>query len=721
MDTMDPADEADSGPWEEFYLVLKLQDIQNEKNKSRRQYVPVSHVLRRDKDSIQHNISDSPDIVDDISNAKLLSILRHKRHGKKSIRHLVKCKVEGSSLVFWEPQLNPLTAEKDVEVLKKPFSGRVDLNASSIVEVDHTGYEIVLHVVEFSADKTDFAIDSYCFLQAPQHIRPQTNLEDLGALLRERGLAVRYDVSVRSGGVGATLASVGQSSSGNLKSEVYDSMILVDGFIPMSCGKDVTSNRVLSSNFAVQATQLEATLKLLRSTRVGTDSSLGVLDALLEKQGVQADSPFAHTLAGASDEKEQESEEVVSSYAPHVMLDGIAGEVWDLESSKGYVALRHIHLGMAVLLPEASSATAVAMVSSEGDEYRLEEDGDLEARDLDSVQRQVMLQFATRVKPSRAGESQQGATADMSFSWSRSHDWSKSTNIGAWRLSQQGPNRCAVTLQRDRNIGVHLLCNGFVYIGGRDAVVHLASDAALVSPTRIALSEVPSLLPDLQGDEAPHHLELHKVNDVASYSLQETEHIFLFPLGKTIPPVLITVQGAGRIILSTIPELPHGLSILRQDDRSFQLIGTPMKLVDLTRYKLKAANRFGSISVNFKLQVMEKPRDLMYDTTNLELTLGKFVMTFPSNVAGTFPLRFSIHPKLPAGIKLDPQTGSIGGQLDETFDFSQPNPLSFTVTAENSVGETSSTVVFNVVPPQSSLSKNKTSPWLLPKPQMPLV
>lgn len=145
---------------------------------------------------------------------------------------------------------------------------------------------------------------------------------------------------------------------------------------------------------------------------------------------------------------------------------------------------------------------------------------------------------------------------------------------------------------------------------------------------------------------------------------------------------------SGQYSYSINPGLPSGLYINRV---SGEIYGTPSVAQSQTEYIVTATDRSGDqeFAVVTIEVIGEPPKSIRYSSGSLSFnkdTPGSFSVT---STGGT-PDYFTITPALPAGLTLDPSNGDIGGT--PLF----PTSAFYTITAANTSGSTSTTVLINV-------------------------
>ncbi len=87
------------------------------------------------------------------------------------------------------------------------------------------------------------------------------------------------------------------------------------------------------------------------------------------------------------------------------------------------------------------------------------------------------------------------------------HDWSKGQTRGQWLLEQRR-ERCVVVRRSDPGGGLHLLPNGVVIIGRRQAMMHLQTDVGPVGPQIVSFEQAVRPFVDRIGVDAATMLKV---------------------------------------------------------------------------------------------------------------------------------------------------------------------------------------------------------------------
>lgn len=138
------------------------------------------------------------------------------------------------------------------------------------------------------------------------------------------------------------------------------------------------------------------------------------------------------------------------------------------------------------------------------------------------------------------------------------------------------------------------------------------------------------------------------------------------------------------------PSLPKGLSITTPTGA---IEGVPLLETPMTMYTIELKNSGGSSFTQLSLAVTkEPPSNLRYGRSKMEeIELVAILPNQPRSDGGKIST-FVVTPALPEGVTLDPRSGVIGGKAVAV------SPMkSYTITASNSGGESSTTISLKVV------------------------
>jgi len=157
------------------------------------------------------------------------------------------------------------------------------------------------------------------------------------------------------------------------------------------------------------------------------------------------------------------------------------------------------------------------------------------------------------------------------------------------------------------------------------------------------------------------------------------------PFGPYQPTVTGTVTR-----YSVSPALPGGLSL---DVTTGVISGTPQSASPESNYTITASNDGGAASFTWTLTVFVPPSSLTY-AGPVNGTVGAALTQLVPTLSGNADA-FTVFPALPAGVMLDPATGTVSGMPTTA----RP-PLTYTVTASNGGGaSTQSQFLLTIDPP----------------------
>lgn len=150
----------------------------------------------------------------------------------------------------------------------------------------------------------------------------------------------------------------------------------------------------------------------------------------------------------------------------------------------------------------------------------------------------------------------------------------------------------------------------------------------------------------------------------------------LFIAGQTNPPLVPLIKGVVASIRINKP-LPAGLSF---DPITGIISGTPTRLSPPTTYVVTITNSTASTTDTIRIAtVIPRPSSLSYVTPQTYTEKIKISPLNPS-VQG-IPTLYTVDKPLPAGLTLNPATGSITGTPTKAQDFTD-----YTITATNTTG-----------------------------------
>ena len=149
------------------------------------------------------------------------------------------------------------------------------------------------------------------------------------------------------------------------------------------------------------------------------------------------------------------------------------------------------------------------------------------------------------------------------------------------------------------------------------------------------------------------------------------------------------IQGTG-ITWTVSPSLPGGINL---DSSTGVISGTPTVASSQASYQVTATNAAGSVGVTLTIQVNDlPPTGVSYPQSTYILTKGVELTpaATPTSSGGTVT-SWAITPSLPSGLQFDTLTGVISGTPTVIS-----NSATYTVTATNSGGSSTTTLTFQV-------------------------
>ena len=160
-----------------------------------------------------------------------------------------------------------------------------------------------------------------------------------------------------------------------------------------------------------------------------------------------------------------------------------------------------------------------------------------------------------------------------------------------------------------------------------------------------------------------------------------------YATGVPIAALAPTVQGQ-VMSYSVSPSLPTGLVI---DPATGVIAGTPTAAQSATAYVITASNAGGQSTFSLTITVrLSAPTALVYPSP-LMFAVNSPAVTVTPSVQGTVT-NFSVTPALPAGLTLDPSTGTLSGTPTAA-----QAAANYKFTAQNSSGSTTMTASIAVV------------------------
>ncbi len=167
----------------------------------------------------------------------------------------------------------------------------------------------------------------------------------------------------------------------------------------------------------------------------------------------------------------------------------------------------------------------------------------------------------------------------------------------------------------------------------------------------------------------------------------------VYTRGTAIAPDDPIDSGGAATSYVVTPALPAGLSL---NSATGIISGTPSAVTALATYSVTASNAGGSSSVSLSITVNDiAPSGLTYSQNPAVYAAAASISpNMPSwSAAGGTPISFAVNSSLPQGLALNATTGVLSGTPA-----SQTAQQSYTITASNTGGSTSATLVITVIP-----------------------
>ncbi len=183
----------------------------------------------------------------------------------------------------------------------------------------------------------------------------------------------------------------------------------------------------------------------------------------------------------------------------------------------------------------------------------------------------------------------------------------------------------------------------------------------------------------------------------SSASFTYPSSTYNFTLGQSISPINPVVSGASFNSCSANPTLPTGLTI----SNDCVITGTPQS-ASIQSHTITASFSSGTISSTITINVIDPnapPTAFSYSVTNATLLQNQAISALSPNILGIVN-SYSVSPSLPTGLNLNTTTGVISGTPT-----SVQGSITYTITATNTFGSTTTSIQFAVlIPPPSNLS-----------------
>lgn len=190
--------------------------------------------------------------------------------------------------------------------------------------------------------------------------------------------------------------------------------------------------------------------------------------------------------------------------------------------------------------------------------------------------------------------------------------------------------------------------------------------------------------------------------DVEPESISYSGEVFIFAPGEAMElSCTILPAEAENLEFECEPDLPDGMEL---NEETGTISGTPTAAgcCEPTDFHIIAMNTSGEVSTMINIMVREvEPTGIAFESESCKFVVGEGAehMTVPHVEPVDANVKFSIEPRLHAGLVFDEQTGGIGGTA-ETYDgITDPLTIVHAVTASNSGGAVSASMTVDVVHP----------------------
>ena len=186
--------------------------------------------------------------------------------------------------------------------------------------------------------------------------------------------------------------------------------------------------------------------------------------------------------------------------------------------------------------------------------------------------------------------------------------------------------------------------------------------------------------------------------NLAMYSNGLVELVVGTPMLPDVPmggskPMLGGPEPLTAAAYSIFPPLPPGLGL---DGSSGVISGTPTAPSSPAGYTVTASNGSGHATAWLQITVFAKgaPYDLWFAASEVTGVAGTPLQPDPIRMSGASSANFSISPALPAGLLLDPDTGTLSGTPQAAS-----APSRYLVIAVNAFGSATTPLTLTVVAP----------------------
>jgi len=187
-----------------------------------------------------------------------------------------------------------------------------------------------------------------------------------------------------------------------------------------------------------------------------------------------------------------------------------------------------------------------------------------------------------------------------------------------------------------------------------------------------------------------------------------------YAVGTAISPNSPTLATGTAVSYSVTPALPAGLTL---STTTGIITGTPTAVATAANYTVTATNSISATTTaTLNIVVRQPPSGLSYSTTNALYVTGSAIAPNLPTVTGTATITYSVSPALPAGLNLSTTTGVISGTPTTTT-----AAANYVVTATNTAGSASVTLLLAVIPPVSISQETSSASFSIDVPHLSLL
>jgi hypothetical protein len=184
--------------------------------------------------------------------------------------------------------------------------------------------------------------------------------------------------------------------------------------------------------------------------------------------------------------------------------------------------------------------------------------------------------------------------------------------------------------------------------------------------------------------------------------------VYQYNRNVSITPITPSNGGGTATSWNVVPSLPSGLTI---SQTTGAISGTPTSTQSAISYTITATNSGGSDSLNISIEVLDQAPSISYTSYQFSFVAGRAIASVSPSVSGDSPTSWAISSTLPNGLLFNVASGQISGVPNSVF-----SAASFTITAQNTGGNSSVTIQIEVLSAPISQNSEQT-----PRANVPLV